>query len=131
GEAQSWLAEGRLTAPAGFTQWIDQQIMSIERSRIRSVHITPARGEPFSVERASQSETSVTVMGVPEGQTVKNTTAADAFAGALAYLNLEDIAPGQMIDVPTGGIMPGSHLEYRTFDGLLVMIQLADKDGKT
>jgi hypothetical protein len=131
GEAQSWLAEGRLELPGDFTQWIDPEIMSVERGRVRSVHITPTVGDPYSVERSSPGQTSFTILGVPEGSVVKNTTAPDAFGSALAFLSLEDITSAQIIDVPTGGVIPGPHLEFRTFDGLLVMIQLADKDGRT
>jgi hypothetical protein len=131
GEAQSWLAAGSLEIPGDFTRWIDPEIMSIDRARIRSVSITPAIGEPYSIERSTRAQTSFTILGIPDGSTVKNTTAADAFGNALSYLTLEDITSARIIDVPTGGLIPGPHLEFRTFDGLIIMMQLADKDGRT
>jgi hypothetical protein len=130
GEEQSWLAQGRLEIPGHFTQWIEPQIMSIQRDRVKSVDVAPVEGDPFSIERATPEQTNYTVVGLPPGQELKSTTAADAFGSALAFLSLEDVARASAIDLsPASGAVPGPLLQFRTFDGLLVMVQLTDKDG--
>lgn len=132
GEAQSWLAEGRLEVPAHFTQWIEPQILSIQRDRIQSVAVTPPEGEPFSLERRDREQTAFEVIGIPPGSELKSPTASEAFGNALAFLSLEDVAPAESIAF-TGkeGAALGSQLEFRTFDGLLLLVQLADHEGVT
>jgi hypothetical protein len=127
GEAQSWLAEGRLELPGRFTNWIQPQIISIPRDRIQSVDVAPPGEDPFSVVRPTREERSFTVIGVPDGHELKSTTAADAFGNALSFVSLEDVAPAGAI----AGAVPGSHLQFRTFDGLLVMVELFQKQGTT
>lgn len=131
GEAQSWLAEGRLEIPGQFTNWIDSQILSIPRERIRRVDITAPDGEFFRLERETRDQRSFTVFGVPDGRELASNTAADAFGSALSFLSLEDVAPASTFDLAGSGVVRGSHLEFRTFDGLLIMAQLADRNGRT
>lgn len=132
GEAQSWLAAGELDVPNDPIRYIDTTIAQIPRDRVKSVTVSHPEGESLMVSRASRDQQNFTVHDIPPGKELKSATEPDALASALAYLTLEDVAPASEVNFSAdGGATPGPYLEFRTFDGLVIAVEMAERDGKT
>jgi hypothetical protein len=132
GEAQSWLAAGELDVPEAPVRWLDAQILQIPRDRIKGVTITqPGTSETLAISRATAQEQSFTVHDVPRGKELKSATEANPIADALSSLSIEDVEAASKLDLSGQGVKAGSYAEFRTFDGLVIACQLAEKDGKT
>lgn len=133
GQKQSWLADGEAEVPEDPIRWIDPNITQITRERIKGVTVTqPDNSETLVISRANDKETNFTVHDLPKGKELKSASEPDALASALSYLSLEDVAPIGSVDFKGGnGFKAGAHSEFRTFDGLVIACDLAEKDGKT
>src|SRR5262249_731643 len=65
------------------------------------------------------------VKNLPEGAKEKSSGAPNALGSALGYMSYEDVTPVGKVDFSNA---PSA--EYRTFDGLVVTVTVAEKDGK-
>ncbi|QYU66183.1 DUF4340 domain-containing protein [Leptolyngbya sp. 15MV] len=131
-DPQVWLASGRIDAPGVFTNWVDTQILNIPRDRVRSAVIMHPDGEVLAVERATPAETAFAVQNPPEGRRLRGPNVGDSVATAIAAVTLEDVAPIGSVNFDGGdGWTRGPTAEYRTFDGLVLTVQLAIKDDRT
>ncbi len=132
GEAQSWLAEGSLDVPGQSLQWLDTNIVSIQRDRIKGVTVTQPDGSTVRISRSKPEDQNFTVADVPAGKELKSPAAGDQLATALSGLIFDDITTPDQIDFDAkNGGKAGAYCEFRTFDGLMIAVQLADKDAKT
>jgi hypothetical protein len=68
------------------------------------------------------------VLGLAEGQELQYPTIAGTVAGALDYLNLDDVQRAGAIDFETDWLAVAT---YWTFDGLRVRVTTKEQDGKT
>jgi uncharacterized protein DUF4340 len=131
GETQSWLAQGSLEAPTEITQWIDTEIVKIPKERIKSVTITQPDGATVVMSRAKPEDQNFAIADVPAGKELKSANAGDAVAQSLAYFTMDDVSPADQIDFDgKSGGKPGAYSEFRTFDGLVLAVQLVDAGGK-
>lgn len=129
GEAQSYLAKDVPAADANLLSWIKPEIMRIESTRMKAVTIThpPADDAPGEViELIKIEEPNFTLKAMPPGRELKYPGIASGVAGALGYINLEDVIPASTID-PS---LPATVTEYQTKDGLVITARTVDKDGK-
>ena len=132
GEAQSWLAVGQLEVPGDPIRWLDTQFLSIERDRMKSATLTQPGGETLRVSKTKREDANFTVHDLPAGKELKYAGAGDGVGSALSSLTFEDVAPADTIDFEgKAGGKPGNYGEFRTFDGLMIAVQLTEKDGKT
>jgi hypothetical protein len=128
GEAQSYRCAGELSAMAEAKDWVELQILSIERDRVQSIEIAHADAPRVLASRGSADEVDFAVADVPEGRALKSAGAASSLGSALSYLSLDDLAPVGEIDFTTE---KGPTSTFRTFDGLVVTVETKEKDGKT
>jgi len=97
GEAQSWLAEGRVVPDADPHLWVDREIAMLAPDRLRRVEVTRTGEAPLVLERAGEVDAPLRV-----------TTPADAPATAPAAL--EDV--GRAFDLLTlTDVRPATALE--------------------
>lgn len=132
GEAQSWLADGRIDVPESFTGWVDAQLPNVPRSRMKSAELTFPDGSKTRVSREDK-DAKFTVHDIPPGEELMYDTAGDTVGAALDYMAFEDVAPaGQVFPPPAGddSVKPGPKGEFLTFDGLRVHVETVDKGGK-
>lgn len=135
GEAQSWLADGRIDVPESFTGWVDAQLPNVSRTRVKSAELAFPDGSRTRVSRDNK-DAKFTVHDIPQGEELSSDTAGDTLGAALDYLAFDDVAPaGQMFPPPPlqtadETLKPGPSGTFETFDGLKVLVQTVDKGGK-
>lgn len=132
GEAQSWLAQGKLDLPTQVIQLVETKIVELPRDRVRMASVTHSDGTYAVVERDTPDATSFTIRDVPSGRTPRTPTSAEALATALASVTLEDVKPASEVKfTKDDGTAAGPVGEWRTFDGLVVTFQMVEDGEKT
>lgn len=141
GEAQSWLvrpARGgeRLDIRPDPMDWIDRTVIQIPRDRVSSVTVTHAAdGQRVDIRKTRKDDAAFTLLDMPEGRELRYPTACDALAGALSFLTLDDVKPADQVSfdapAPDQPAPPLSTAEFRTWDGLLVLVRTAKVGDKT
>lgn len=124
-EAQTWLASARLEVWEKPTSWLDSETVRIERKRIRAAANQRPNGDTVEISRPNPEKTDFTVDNLPEGEKMIHDTVANGFASALGYLSFEDVARADTID-----FSDSIDATYRTFDGLVVTVQVAEVGDK-
>ncbi|MDE2198273.1 MAG: DUF4340 domain-containing protein [Rhodospirillales bacterium] len=110
GEAQSWLAEGRLTVDADPQLWFDRDILNIDHTRIAAVAVT--RGAA-ALSFARQGKT--LAMTAPADHPPLDAYKLDDIARALEQLTLTDVQPAaREPGTPIGSAV------FTTTDGLSI-----------
>ncbi len=114
---QSYLAAPLLTLDAEPRTWLEHALIDLGADRVRQVQEKPAQGTGFSASRAHKAEGNFTVTPLPRGRQLTGPGAADAIAGALSALLLDD---AQKATAPAAA--RATHALFRTFDGLEVEV---------
>jgi len=125
GDNQAWLVSSRLELEGKSVRWLDRDVVKVERKRVHQVVAQRPDGAKFVVARDKPEDDDFKVKNLPEGAKEKSSGAPNALGSALGYMSYEDVAPVGGVDfsnAPTA--------EYRTFDGLVVTVWVAEKDGK-
>ncbi|HUK57707.1 MAG TPA: DUF4340 domain-containing protein [Stellaceae bacterium] len=126
GDAQSWLARGALDLSGTTADWLDKPLLDLPAAQVKSVALTPAGGTELSFRRQKPGDKFALSAPPPAGKKLKSDSALDEPAGALAGLDLADVRPAKDFDFPPQG---ASAARFETFDGLVVTVTLADKEG--
>ncbi|MGQ0664367.1 MAG: DUF4340 domain-containing protein [Pseudomonadota bacterium] len=127
GEAQAWLARGRLSVDRDSVRWLDRKLADISRDRVRRVEVLAADGARLTLERAKADVKDFAIRDLPEGRKPKSPYDVNAVGGAFEALELEDVRPAAELEFAAE--RPGA--ELTSFDGLKLRASLADKDGET
>lgn len=117
---------GRVRAEDSSTALLDRQVAKLERTRVARVTITHPDGEVLRVERPSSDVTDFTVADLPEGAQLSWPGVAGGVAGALEYLNLEDVRPGES-PFDAAAVV---RARFETFDGLVVTTESLEEEGR-
>lgn len=124
-EAQSWLAEGRIEVKVDPMAWIDRKMFKVERDRVMSFEVRQASGETIAVSRADAKSETYDAVGLPKDAKLKVTNANGMMAG-LEALIFDDVAKAGDVDMKDAATAT-----VRTFDGLIVTVRTAQRDGKS
>lgn len=125
GEAQAWLAQGRVSVDRDPVAWLERAVLSVPRERVRSVTIK-ASGKPVTVNRATAADKDFALAGLPADRKAK-TYEVNAVGGAFESLELDDVRPAAELNFSNGNPVT----EAATFDGLRVTASFAEQDGAT
>ena len=117
GEDISYLIGTNITVPKDTRDWLERSIIDIPASGIQSIAIHHPDGATLSISKDSREQTNFTVADIPEGRELSGPAAANALAGSLTSMTLDDVLPTSEMD-PTAH--QGVTSEYRSFDGLTV-----------
>jgi hypothetical protein len=132
GQEQSFLAraadQGRLSASVDAMDWIERQVLTLDRPRVSSVVITQKDGSSVRLTRASRDQAEPTLEGVPPGRELKFPGIAGQAVGVLSFVSIDDVRPAGGLDRGGEGV---STAEFRTFDGLVLTLTNVPADGKT
>lgn len=126
GDAQAWLAKGRLTVNRDSLQWLDREVTSVLRERVREATVTLADGTRTVVTRPSPAERDFVLPEVPEGRKAKSTWEIASVAGAFERLELDDVKKRADVTLPAA---PVSTAQVVTFDGLEVTAKVYEMEG--
>ena len=127
GEAQSWLAKGRLTVDRDVVQWLDRKLVDVVEGRVRQVTVMHADGKKLVVKRDKPSDKDFVIDNAPADRKVKAQFDINNIAGAFAGVELDEVRKAGEFSFAAGG----PYAEAVTFDGLSVRADIAEKDGKT
>ena len=128
GENQSWLISGAFDLPTDTVDWLDREMLDIPTARIGAVTITHPDGEVLRIEKAAAEDPNFAVQGIPDGRELSYASVANAVAGVLTGLMLEDVQAGAGLD--SAEVTP-ARIVFETFDGLridLTVYSLADSN---
>jgi hypothetical protein len=128
GEAQSWLVKSTLSVDRDPVRWLDRKIVDVARDRISRITTVQPDGARLIVAKDKPGDAgSFAIQGaVPAGMKPKSQGDLSAPAGALAGLEFDDVKPVAEIDF---GKKPVGEASFRTFDGLVLSIKMAEIDG--
>jgi len=125
GENQSWLVKSPAEIKTNPSDWMDKNVINLDRGRIASVEVRPATGPAYTATRAIP-DASFTIAPLPKGRELAYPDAADATAAALAGFAFDDIKPATDLDFASG-----ARLTLHTFDGLTVISEAIQQGGDT
>lgn len=121
-DAQSWLAQMPAPPPLRLDQWMEHDLIAIDRARIQSAAFTPQTGPGFTLRRADGAET-FQLLAAPKGRS-RLPEQIEAAATALAGFAFDDVRPGGEMRFDDA-----SHIVTRSFDGLILAVDVLKKDG--
>ncbi len=149
GEKQSYLIKPAPNAEPGILTWVNREVLKIDGTRIQSVKVSttqpleapsasdapslapPPLPQDVLIERVQGSANEplgkFEFKNMPPGRELKSMGQEGQIASALAYVDMEDVALAA--DVASAPIIATA--EYRTKDGLAVVLTTREKDGKT
>ncbi len=81
--------EGYVSLRTRGLDFIDKQLLNLQRDDIASVQVTPAASRPYTIENGDDG---VKLVDVPDGMKVKGTE-PDGVLGAVTYLSFTDLKP--------------------------------------
>jgi hypothetical protein len=126
GDAQAWLAQGRVSVDREVTGWLDRRIADVSRERVRTVTVKADR-QSLTIQREKADDKDFAIKDMPADRKVKSSYDVNAVGGAFETLDLEDVHPAADI-----AFSPSSPVtEMATFDGLHITASFAEKDGAT
>jgi hypothetical protein len=127
GDAQAWLARGALELAADTAGWLDRAIVDLPREKVKEVVLIQPDGGRLDIAH-DKPEDKLELKGAPADAKPKTDTALVEPTTALASLTLTDVRPAAELPLPADGV---ARAEVTSFDGLVLKLALADKDGKS
>ena len=127
GNAQSWLARGNLNLAPNTADWLVKTLIDVPVAQVKQTVLTQADGSSITISRAQPTD-KLALTAMPKDKKLKYDSVLDDAAGTLGGLQLDDVAAAKGFDFPKDGI---SHAQFVTFNGMTVVIDVADKDGKS
>jgi hypothetical protein len=116
-ETQSYLVRSVFEPRSDPADWIDKNVMDVDRARIREADIDPASGPSYEVRRQTPADADFALSPLPAGRALANPAAPDGVAAAIVGFTFDDIRPAKNIDFTNAG-----RVVTRTFDGLVVTV---------
>lgn len=126
GDAQAWLAQGRLSVDRDVVAWLERKVVDVSRDRVRDVAVK-ADGHKLVVKRAKPEDSDFAIEDMPADRKVKSAWDVNAVGGAFESLELDDVRPAADLDFSASSPVT----EATTFDGLHITAAFVEKDGAT
>ncbi len=121
---QSWLARSVFEPKSDPADWLDKNILLIDRARIQSVDVVAANGPSYSVHRDKPSDADFAISPIPAGREPAYAGAGDPLAGAVTGFTFDDVKPATALD-----FSDAQRVVTKTFDGLTVTVQIVQNGG--
>lgn len=122
GDTQSWLLKGYLDPKSAPADWLDKQIMTIDRARIAETDIDPFVGPSYVVRRDTPMTQSFKLGDLPKGRELADETAPDGVGGVAADFTFDDARPARNFDFSDPAHT--ARVVTKTFDGLTVTVSV-------
>jgi len=128
GEAQSWLALGRVDAASDIAKWVDPKVVAIRVDQVERARIIHADGEVLVVFHNGTTEAGTArfeIAGVlPKGKKIKSDIGVRYTATDLANVEFVGVRPVKE------GTTEVARVELEMADGLKIGYRLVEDDGK-
>ena len=112
---QSWLVRSVFEPRSDPGDWMDKNVLSVDRARIEEVDVTPSSGAAYIVRRDKPSDPDFKPTPVPRGRELSSEAAGDTVAAAITGFAFDDIRPASAFD-----FSGATRHVTKTFDGLTV-----------
>lgn len=126
-DSRAWLASGAIDVDPAVSAWVEQTVVTVPGERVAEVKITRPDGSMLTSVKENAEAAHFTLREVPHNHRLKREDAADGLAGVLSDLQQQDLAMADQVPFPADGT---THARFRTFDGLIVDVDLVERDGK-
>lgn len=120
---QTWLVRSVFEPKNDPADWMEKNVLAVDRSRIRDVEITAPNGSSFSVQRNKPSDADFTIVPMPAGRQEAYPGAGDTIGGVITGFAFTDVKPAASFNFSNA-----QRVIAKTFDGLEVTVQVI-KDG--
>jgi hypothetical protein len=125
GDAQSWLARAVVEPKSDLGDWLDKDVMTIDRARIQEADVDPLTGPSYVVRRDKQSDADFRLLEMPRGREVSYEGAPDGVAAAVVDFSFEDVKPARDFDFSNP--FRAARVVTKTFDGLVVTVNVVQQ----
>ena len=122
GEDQTWLARGSMTVQPQIGDWLDKNVIDIDREQIRSTRFTPAEGAAYTLARASEDEVNYALDNIPAGRELSYPGVTYGPATALSNFTFEDVRLVSEID-----FSDATEIVTENFDGVQIIARVAQE----
>ncbi len=122
---QSWLVRSVFTPKPDPKDWINKDIVNIDRTDIQEVDVTPPSGPAYIVRRDKPSQSDFQLANPPKGRQVADNGGADNVGAALVNFGFDNVEPASQFD-----FSKASQLVAKTFDGLTVTANVIKQGDK-
>src|SRR5215472_3096998 len=112
---QSWLVRSVFEPKSDPGDWMDKNVVSVDRARIQEVDVTPSSGTAYVVRRDKPSDADFKPTSVPRGRELSSEAAGDTVAAAVTGFAFDDIRRVKSLD-----FAKATRHVTKTFDGLTV-----------
>lgn len=126
-EMAAWLVEGRRPSfPDDGDDWLDKKIVELKRGDVSAVRTTNVDGTLLTISKEA-GETNFTVHDLPADRELSYDAVAGSVAGALQYINFEDVQKAASFEAPEE---PLSVTSFWTIDGMRMTVTLWEIEEK-
>lgn len=122
GETQSWLARAFGEPKGALSDWLEKDVMTIDRARISEAVVDPLSGPSYTVHRDKPSDADFKLNEIPKGRELSYEAAPDVVAAAVVDFAFEDVKPARDFDFSDS--FHTARVITKTFDGLTVTVNL-------
>lgn len=126
-EQRAWLAAGPIEVDPAVATWVDPTVVNLPSAAMAEVQITRPDGKKLTFVKADPDTPHFSLREMPRNHRIKQENSADSTAIVLTELQLQDLKLADQVAFPADGT---THAQFRTFDGLIVDLDLVEKDGK-
>jgi len=127
GETQSWLARSVVDPKSDLGDWLEKQVMAVDRARIAEADVDPVSGPSYVVRRDKPSDADFRLADLPKGRELSYDAAPDGVAAAIVDFSFDDVKPAREFDFSDAAHT--SRVVTKTFDGLTVTVNVIQQGG--
>jgi len=120
GEKQSWHAEGDLMLQTDPLNWIEREVMRVDRRRVKSVTLTHPDGAIVAAVKPTVLDPNFALANMPEGRSLKSPAIANSLGSLTESVQLAGVAKRENRTLETTATLQA---DVRTFDGLVVTVK--------
>lgn len=120
GEDQSWLVRAESEPRTAIADWIEKNVLELDREKLQSTMFEQPDGKSFELARDKPSDLGFhLVTPLPAGRELANPGAVEGLATALVDFSFVDVKPAKDMDFTNP-----MRVITRTFDGLTVTVDV-------
>lgn len=125
-DEQVWLVKGGLVVDEEPSDWVTEEILNIDVSRVKKVEITHKGGDTVIIEKEKPGEGDFIIANLPKGKEAKSQSDLTQVARAMQTLRMVDVEKAEGFEFPEDKTMT---TELQTFDGLVITAKTVKQAG--
>jgi hypothetical protein len=123
---QVWLVNGGLTVNEAPSNWVTEEILNINSSRVKKVAITHKGGKAVIVEKEKPGNGDFVLADLPKGKQAKSQSELTQVARSMERLRMLDVQKADGFAFPEDKTIT---TELQTFDGLVISASTLKQNG--